>query len=81
MLVIEICACYSYGPAHTGEILLVYFEKPILLSKGDLVFIEAYFRISIQGAGANIQNWIKVLRIAADESSLLDAIYILAWKC
>ncbi len=63
-----------YGPAHTGGDSVIYFEKANIAHMGDLVFNRAYPYID-PGAGANIENWVKVLRIAADELPS-DAIYI-----
>ena len=70
----EIVHATHYGPAHTGGDSIVYFEKANIAHMGDLVFNRAYPYID-PGAGANIQNWIKVLRMAADELPS-DAIYI-----
>ena len=63
-----------YGPAHTGGDSVVYFEKANIAHMGDLVFNRAYPYID-PGAGANIENWIKVLRTATDDLPN-DTIYI-----
>lgn len=70
----EIVHATHYGPAHTGGDSVIYFEKANIAHMGDLVFNRAYPYID-PGAGANIQNWIKVIRKAADELPS-DTIYI-----
>ena len=70
----EIVHATHYGPAHTGGDSVIYFEKANIAHMGDLVFNRAYPYID-PGAGANIQNWIKVLRKVAEELPA-DAIYI-----
>lgn len=63
-----------YGPAHTGGDSVVYFEQANVAHMGDLVFNRAYPFID-PGAGANIANWVNVLRSTADDLPN-DAIYI-----
>lgn len=63
-----------FGPAHTGGDSVVYFEKANVAHMGDLMFNRAYPFIDING-GANITNWIKVLRTTIDELES-DTIYI-----
>lgn len=63
-----------YGPAHTGGDSVIYFENANIAHMGDLVFNRAYPYID-PGAGADIGNWVKVLRMAANELPS-DAIYI-----
>lgn len=70
----EIMHATHYGPAHTGGDSVIYFEKANVAHMGDLVFNRAYPYID-PGAGANIQNWIEVLRTTADELPS-DTIYI-----
>lgn len=70
----EIVHATHYGPAHTGGDSVIYFEKANVAHMGDLVFNRAYPYID-PGAGANIQNWVKVLRKAANDLPA-DAIYI-----
>lgn len=70
----EIIHATHYGPAHTGGDSVIYFEKANVAHMGDLVFNRAYPYID-PGAGANIQNWVNVLRMAADELPS-DTIYI-----
>jgi glyoxylase-like metal-dependent hydrolase (beta-lactamase superfamily II) len=62
------------GPAHTGGDSVVYFEKANVAHMGDLMFNRVYPFIDING-GANIANWIKVLRTTVDELEN-DTIYI-----
>ena len=63
-----------HGPAHTGGDSVVYFEKANVAHMGDLMFNRAYPFIDING-GANIENWINVLRKTVDELEN-DTIYI-----
>lgn len=63
-----------YGPAHTGGDSVIYFENANVAHMGDLVFNRAYPFID-PGAGANIQNWVQVLRNTASDLPN-DAIYI-----
>lgn len=70
----EIIHATYNGPAHTGGDSVVYFEKANIAHMGDLVFNRAYPYID-PGAGAIIENWVKVLRMTADELPS-DAIYI-----
>lgn len=70
----EIVHATHYGPAHTGGDSVVYFEKANVAHMGDLVFNRVYPYID-PGAGANIRNWVNVLRTTADELPS-DAIYI-----
>ncbi|MBO6794568.1 MAG: MBL fold metallo-hydrolase [Balneolaceae bacterium] len=63
-----------YGPAHTGGDSVIYFENANVAHMGDLVFNRAYPYID-PGAGANITNWVQVLRSTADDLPN-DAIYI-----
>lgn len=63
-----------YGPAHTGGDSVVYFEKANVAHMGDLMFNRAYPFIDMNG-GANIENWIQVLRKTVDELEN-DTIYI-----
>ena len=62
------------GPAHTGGDSVVYFEKANVAHMGDLMFNRAYPFIDTNG-GANIENWIQVLRTTADNLEK-DTIYI-----
>lgn len=63
-----------YGNAHTGGDTVTYFELANIAHMGDLVFNRAYPFID-PGAGANIRNWVNVLRSTANELPN-DAIYI-----
>ena len=63
-----------FGPAHTGGDSVVYFEKANVAHMGDLMFNRAYPFIDING-GANITNWIQVLRKTVEELES-DTIYI-----
>ncbi|MEQ9091467.1 MAG: MBL fold metallo-hydrolase [Balneola sp.] len=63
-----------FGPAHTGGDSVVYFEKANVAHMGDLMFNRAYPFIDTNG-GANINNWIQVLRKTIDELES-DTIYI-----
>lgn len=63
-----------FGPAHTGGDSVVYFEKANVAHMGDLMFNRAYPFIDTNG-GANIKNWIQVLRKTVDELDN-DTIYI-----
>ncbi len=63
-----------YGNAHTGGDTVTYFENANVAHMGDLVFNRAYPFID-PGAGANIRNWVNVLRSTADDLPN-DAIYI-----
>ena len=63
-----------YGNAHTGGDSVVYFENANVAHMGDLVFNRAYPYID-PGAGANIRNWVNVLRSTANDLPS-DAIYI-----
>ena len=65
---------HHYGPAHPGGDSVVYFENANVAHMGDLVFNRAYPYID-PGAGADMQNWVKVLRKTA-ENLPADAIYI-----
>lgn len=62
------------GPAHTSGDSVVYFEKANVAHMGDLMFNRAYPFIDTNG-GANIANWIKVLRKTVNELEN-DTIYI-----
>lgn len=62
------------GPGHTSGDSVVYFEKANVAHMGDLMFNRAYPFIDING-GANIANWIKVLRKTVNELES-DTIYI-----
>ncbi len=63
-----------FGPAHTGGDSVVYFEKANVAHMGDLMFNRAYPFIDTNG-GANIKNWVQVLRKTVDELEN-DTIYI-----
>lgn len=62
------------GNAHTGGDTVTYFENANVAHMGDLVFNRVYPYID-PGAGANIANWVNVLRSTANELPN-DAIYI-----
>lgn len=62
------------GPGHTGGDSVVYFEEANVAHMGDLMFNRAYPFIDING-GANIENWIKILRKTVDDLES-DTIYI-----
>jgi len=49
-----------HGAAHTDGDALIHFENANVVHLGDLVFNRRFPYIDI-GAGANIENWIKVL--------------------
>lgn len=49
-----------FGAAHTDGDIIVHFENANVVHLGDLVFNRRFPYID-KGAGANIQNWIKVL--------------------
>lgn len=70
----EIIHATHYGPAHTGGDSVIYFEKANVAHMGDLVFNRAYPYID-PGAGANIKNWVSVLRRTVDDLPT-DAIFI-----
>lgn len=70
----EIIHVTHYGPAHTGGDSVTYFENANVAHMGDLVFNRAYPYID-PGAGANIENWVEVLRTVANELPS-DTIYI-----
>jgi glyoxylase-like metal-dependent hydrolase (beta-lactamase superfamily II) len=70
----EIIHATHYGPAHTGGDSVVYFEKANVAHMGDLVFNRAYPFID-PAAGANIGNWVNVLRSTADDLPT-DTLYI-----
>lgn len=70
----EVIHLTYYGPAHTGGDSVVYFEKANVAHMGDLMFNRAYPFIDTNG-GANIKNWIKVLRQTVDDLES-DTIYI-----
>lgn len=63
-----------YGNAHTGGDSVIFFENANVAHMGDLVFNRAYPFID-PGAGANIKNWVDVLRSTANDLPA-DAIYI-----
>lgn len=63
-----------YGAAHTGGDSVIYFENANVAHMGDLVFNRAYPYID-PAAGANIANWVNVLRSTADDLPN-DAMYI-----
>lgn len=63
-----------YGNAHTGGDSVIYFENANVAHMGDLVFNRTYPYID-PGAGANIRNWVNVLRSTANDLPA-DAIYI-----
>lgn len=70
----EIVHATHYGRAHTGGDSVIYFEKANVAHMGDLVFNRAYPYID-PGAGALIENWVKVLRQTVDDLPS-DTIYI-----
>jgi cyclase len=49
-----------FGPAHTDGDAVIHFEKSNVVHIGDLVFNRRFPYID-KRAGANIQNWVKVL--------------------
>lgn len=55
----EICLHY-FGPGHTDGDSLVHFRKADIVHMGDLVFNRRHPYVD-KGAGASIENWIKVL--------------------
>ena len=70
----EIVHVSHLGPAHTGGDSVIYFEKANVAHMGDLVFNRVYPYID-PGAGANIENWVKVLSSVANDLPR-DTIYI-----
>ncbi len=59
----ETIRLYYFGPAHTNGDAIVHFERADVVHMGDLVFNRRYPYID-KTAGANIQNWIAVLKKA-----------------
>lgn len=57
----ETISLYYFGPAHTNGDAFVHFENANVVHTGDLVFNRRFPYID-KSAGANIQNWIQVLR-------------------
>ncbi len=54
---------HYFGPGHTNGDSLVHFEHANIVHMGDLLFRNIYPNID-RGAGASVQNWIKVLEQA-----------------
>jgi glyoxylase-like metal-dependent hydrolase (beta-lactamase superfamily II) len=52
---------YYFGAAHTNGDAIIHFENANIAHMGDLLFNQMAPYID-RGAGANIQNWIKVLQ-------------------
>jgi len=50
-----------FGPGHTDGDAIIHFENANIVHMGDLVFNRRYPYID-KGAGASVQNWIKVLQ-------------------
>jgi len=61
----ELIKAHYFGAAHTNGDALIHFENANIVHMGDLVFNRRYPFID-KSAGANIQNWIKVLQTAMD---------------
>ncbi len=55
-----------FGPAHTNGDSIIYFDEANIAHMGDLMFNRRHPFID-RTAGANIENWIKVLNKAADK--------------
>lgn len=63
-----------FGPAHTDGDIVVYFDEANIAHMGDLMFNRRHPYVD-RNAGANIQNWIKVLNKAAKKYEK-DTLYI-----
>jgi cyclase len=63
-----------FGPAHTDGDIIVYFDEANIAHMGDLMFNRRHPYVD-RSAGANIQNWIKVLNKAAKKYEK-DTLYI-----
>jgi glyoxylase-like metal-dependent hydrolase (beta-lactamase superfamily II) len=63
-----------FGAGHTNGDSIVYFEEANVAHMGDLVFNRRHPFVD-RTAGANIQNWIKVLDKAVDKYEK-DTLYI-----
>ncbi len=63
-----------YGPAHTDGDSIIYFDEANIAHMGDLMFNRRHPYVD-RAAGANIQNWMKVLDKAADKYEK-DTLYI-----
>ena len=63
-----------YGPAHTNGDSIIYFDDANIAHMGDLMFNRRHPFVD-RAAGANIENWIKVLNKAADKYEK-DTMYI-----
>jgi cyclase len=55
-----------FGAAHTNGDAIIYFDEANVAHMGDLVFNRRHPYVD-RSAGANIENWIKVLNKAADK--------------
>jgi glyoxylase-like metal-dependent hydrolase (beta-lactamase superfamily II) len=63
-----------YGPAHTNGDSIIYFDEANIAHMGDLMFNRRHPFVD-RSAGANIENWIKVLDKAATKYKK-DTLYI-----
>mgnify|MGYP003575646859 CR=1 FL=1 len=63
-----------FGPAHTNGDSIIFFEEANVAHMGDLMFNRRHPFVD-RTAGANIQNWIKVLDSAVDKYEK-DTLYI-----
>lgn len=70
----EVVKAHYFGAAHTNGDALIHFENANVVHMGDLVFNRRYPFID-KSAGANIQNWIKVLQNAMDTFDS-DTLYV-----
>lgn len=59
----ETVSLYYFGPAHTDGDSLIHFEEANVVHTGDLVFNRRFPYVD-KGAGADIGNWIQVLKQA-----------------
>ena len=59
----ERATLHYFGPGHTGGDSLVHFENANVVHMGDLLFNRRFPNID-RPSGANIHNWIKVLKKA-----------------
>jgi glyoxylase-like metal-dependent hydrolase (beta-lactamase superfamily II) len=65
---------YYFGPAHTNGDAIYHFENANIMHIGDLLFNKRHPYVD-RNAGANIENWIKVLDKIQKKSDK-DTIYI-----
>lgn len=69
----KVTATY-YGPGHTGGDAIIYFQKANVAHMGDLLFHERHPFVD-RPAGANIQNWIRILETVS-KGLPADTVYI-----